>query len=269
MKYVLYGAGNYMRECIDESRINYFDYIVDSDPSKIGTTYLGKEIKSSSELINENKDDLFIVIAAFAYLYLIEFELKRMGFEKGKHFDWVERLPNHYPEKSLWITSKSEKWKNDEQSWMELTKHDFPTERAGHVSKMITWDNVESVLDLGAGTEPIRIFLPENIKYYPVDYKQITGNTMVYDFNKKQFPDITADAVLIIGVLDYVDYGIWLIDKAVNAVNVGGQFIVQLYYHKGDYSVLDFITKYYDMVQCVDYAFRDSRRGIFKFKRIK
>lgn len=269
MKYILYGAGKYMRECIDESKINYFDYIVDADTNKIGTTYLGKEIKSPAELLSEDKDNLFIVITVRnSFLYSIEYDLKQMGFKKGEHFDWIERLPNHYPDHLLWINSKSENWKNDEKKWRYMTPNGVPTERAELVSKIITWDNVKSVLDLGAGSEPIRTFLPPDIQYYPVDYKQITGNTMIYDFNQKQFPDITADVVLLIGVHGYVNYEMWLIDKAVNSVKIGGQFIVSFNYSKGNYTVLDFIVKYHDKIQCIDYAFRDDIYGIFKFRRI-
>lgn len=45
MKYILFGAAQYMRDRIDEEKIRYFDYIVDNSADKIGTTYLGKQIK--------------------------------------------------------------------------------------------------------------------------------------------------------------------------------------------------------------------------------
>lgn len=269
MKYVLFGAAQYMRDHIDEEKIKYFDYIVDHSSDKIGTNYLGKEIKSPAVLLEENKDDLFVVITAFNQLYSIEYDLKQMGFQKGKHFVWLERLYNLYPEHSLWLTPKSKNWRKDEEAWRKMTSNGIPHERAELVAKMIDWSNVESVLDLGAGSEPMRPLLPQDVTYYPVDYRQLTDNTLVFDFNQKQFPDSKADVVLLVGVHGYVDYEVWLIDKAVNAVNSKGQFIVSFNYSTGNYNVLDCITNYHSQMKCVDYAFRDDIYGIFRFEKVK
>lgn len=269
MKYILFGAGPYLREHIDEEKIKYFEYIVDSDEKKIGTTYLGKEIREPRVLLDEDKENIFIVITAFGQMYSIAFDLKAMGFEEGKHFEWLERLYNHYPLHSLWLKRKSENWESDESTWRETYPNGMIHERAQLVAKMISWENVNSVLDLGAGSEPMRGLLPKDITYYPIDYKQLTGKTLVYDFNKKQFPDITADVVIMVGVNGYVDYEAWLIEKAVGAVNSNGQLILSLHYSIGNYNVLDFITKHNDTMVCVDYAFRSATYGIFKFRKVK
>lgn len=269
MKYILFGAGPYLREHIDEEKIKYFDYIVDNAPEKIGTSYLGKEIRSPKVLLTEDKDNIFIVITAFGQLYSIEYDLKKMGFEKEKHFEWLGRMYNLYPQHSLWLSLKSENWKKDEAAWRRNYPNLRPHERAKLVAKMIDWNHVKSVLDLGAGSEPMRPLLPSGeIAYYPVDYKQLTGNTLVYDFNQKQFPNIKADVVILIGVHGYVDHEIWLIDQAVNAVNIGGQLLISLNYSTGNFHAFDFITKYQNKMKCVDYAFRDSIYGIFSFRRI-
>ena len=269
MKYILFGAGNYMYTHIDEEKIQYFDYIVDRSPDKTGTAYLGKEIRSPEVLLEEDKDNIFVVITAFVQLYSIEYDLIQMGFEKYKHFDWIARLRNHYPEHILWREKSSEKWKRDERRWRERHPNNAPPhERAELVAKMIHWDGVGSVLDLGAGSEPMRPFLPDGVKYYPVDYKQLTGNTLVFDFNKKQFPDIKADVVILIGVHGFVDYEVWLIDQAVKAVNPCGQLLISLNYYTENFHTLDFITKYCDIMKCTDYAFRSKVYGIFNFVKI-
>lgn len=267
MKYILYGAAQYMRDRIDDEKIRYFDYIVDKSAEKIGTKYLGKEIKSPDVLLEENIDDIFIVITAFGQLYSIEYDLKKMGFEKGKHFEWFGRLYNLYPEHTLWLHRRSEHWEADEGTWREKFPNGAPHERAELVAKMIDWAGVKSVLDLGAGSEPMRPLLPQGVEYYPVDYKQLTGNTLIFDFNQKQFPKIKADAVALIGVHGYVDSDSWLIDKAVYAVNNGGQLVVSMNYCTGNFNAFDFITKYHNIMKCVDYAFRSDIYGIFRFVR--
>ena len=268
MKYILYGASQYMREHIDEDKIKYFDYIVDRSDKLIGTKYLGKEIKAPDALLKEGRGDIFIVISAFAQLYSIEYDLKAMGFEKGKNFDWLGRLSNYYPKHALWLRPASECWKKDEQAWREAYPNGQVHERAELVSRMIEWTDVKSVLDLGAGSEPMRPLLPKGAVYYPIDYRQLTGNTLVYDFNQKQFPELKADVVILVGVHGYVDHYLWLVDQAVNALNTEGQLIASFNYSAGGFNVLEFIIKYQDVVKCVDFAYRDQKYGIFKFKKL-
>ncbi|MDX1700918.1 MAG: hypothetical protein R3250_09890, partial [Melioribacteraceae bacterium] len=55
--------------------------------------------------------------------------------------------------------------------------------------------DVKSVVDLGAGKEWLREFLPKDVMYYPVDLKKISNQTIECDFNKKQFPDISCDCI--------------------------------------------------------------------------
>ena len=268
MKYILYGASRYMRERIDEEKIKYFDYIVDRSDKLIGTKYLGKEIKAPDTLLREDKGDIFIVITAHFQLYSIEYDLKEMGFERGKNFDWLGRLRNHYPKHALWLRPASESWKKDEQAWREFSPNGTVHERAELVAKMIGWTDVKSVLDLGAGSEPMRPLLPKGVVYYPVDYKRLTGNTLVFDFNQKQFPELKADVVILVGVHGYVDHQLWLIDQAVNALNIGGQLIISFNYSAEGFNVLEFIIKYQDIVKCVDFAYRDRHYGIFRFKKL-
>lgn len=257
-----------MRDHINEEKIQLVDYIVDCSADLIGTVYLGKEIRPPHILLEENKDNIFVVITAFGQLYSIEYDLVQMGFERGKNFEWLGRLSNYYPRHSAWYRQKSQNWKKDEAAWRKNFPNEVPHERAELVTKMIDWTNVGSLLDLGAGSEPMRPLLPEGVEYYPVDYKQLTDHTLIYDFNQKQFPDIKADVVVLIGVHGYVDYEMWLVEQAVHAVKTGGQFVVSLNYCTGNYNAFDFITKYHNEVQCIDYAFRSDIYGIFAFKKV-
>lgn len=269
MRYILYGASKYMRDHVNKKRIQLVEYIVDASEELIGTKYSGKDIKSPDVLLEEDREDIFIIITAFGQLYSIEYDLRQMGFEKGKHFEWIGRLANYYPLHQVWYRQKSENWVKDEEAWRKNFPNEVPHERAALVTKMIDWTNVGSVLDLGAGSEPMRTLISKEIKYYPIDYKQLTGKTLVFDFNQKQFPALKADVVILIGLHGYVDYEMWLIEQAVCAVNLGGQFVVSLNYSTGNYNAFDCITRYYNVMQCVDYAFRTDNYGIFLFRKVK
>lgn len=64
-----------------------------------------------------------------------------------------------------------------------------------------------------------------------------------------------------------MDYEVWLIEQAVHAVKSGGQLVISFNYCTGNYNAFDFITKYHNVMQCVDYAFRSETYGIFLFKK--
>jgi len=72
-------------------------------------------------------------------------------------------------------------------------------------------DNV-SILDLGCGPMWLKEFLKCN-EYYPVDYKIRGNDTIICDFNNKEFPDIQTDYAFVAGCLEYViDYD-WFISQ--------------------------------------------------------
>jgi hypothetical protein len=100
-------------------------------------------------------------------------------------------------------------WKNNEyfdESWKE---------RIYLLSTLIKKSD-KSIVDLGCGKEWLREYLPENIKYIPVDYKKRSEDTMIYDFNKKEFPDIKADVAFISGTFEYVNDFEWFLTEIKN-----------------------------------------------------
>jgi len=70
-----------------------------------------------------------------------------------------------------------------------------------------------SVVDLGAGNMSLARYLPPSTSYYPVDYKRRNEDTVVCDFNKKEFPDIYADVYVLCAMLYYVECPFWLLEK--------------------------------------------------------
>lgn len=101
-------------------------------------------------------------------------------------------------------------WKNCEE------EHNFSWEkwnpRIIQLASMID-KSATSVLDLGAGGMLLKKYLPENVKYYPVDYASRCEQTIVCDFNKHEFPDIYADVVFISGCLEYVKDVEWFLQQ--------------------------------------------------------
>ncbi len=69
------------------------------------------------------------------------------------------------------------------------------------------------VLDLGCGKMWLSEVLPKDCIYVPVDYVKRSDKTLVFDFNKYEFPGIPVDVAFVSGCLEYVeDFG-WFIGE--------------------------------------------------------
>lgn len=65
--------------------------------------------------------------------------------------------------------------------------------------------NAKSVIDFGAGQMHVRKFLPESVKYYPVDYMSRCEETIVCNFNKDEFPSQEAEYAVVCGCLEWCE----------------------------------------------------------------
>ena len=70
-----------------------------------------------------------------------------------------------------------------------------------------------SVLDLGCGQMWTKQYLHQDSAYFPVDYTDRGGNTIVCDFNKKEFPVQHADMAFVSGTLEYIKDARWFVDQ--------------------------------------------------------
>ncbi|HET6246416.1 MAG TPA: hypothetical protein VFE47_01860 [Tepidisphaeraceae bacterium] len=63
-----------------------------------------------------------------------------------------------------------------------------------------------SVLDLGAGAQTLRSYIPQDCRYQPCDIVRTTPDTIVCDFNHSIFPpvDHPFDYIICSGVLEYM-----------------------------------------------------------------
>jgi SAM-dependent methyltransferase len=62
----------------------------------------------------------------------------------------------------------------------------------------------DSVLDLGCGQMWLKEFLLPSNQYTGVDYQQRDSETIVCDFNRCEFPNVSADVFFVSGCLEYI-----------------------------------------------------------------
>jgi len=67
------------------------------------------------------------------------------------------------------------------------------------------------ILDLGCGKMWLRDELPKDKIYIGCDYKKRSEDTIVCDFNKGQFPQLSVDLCFASGVLEYIEDINWFI----------------------------------------------------------
>lgn len=70
----------------------------------------------------------------------------------------------------------------------------------------------ETVVDLGCGQLWLKKYIQDKRNYTPVDYKKRSRDTIVCDFNKKEFPKREFDTAFISGCLEYVNEFDWFIN---------------------------------------------------------
>jgi len=106
---------------------------------------------------------------------------------------------------------------NEEFGWQnfadDVYEFDINIQLIGELSACID-TNDKSVVDLGAGGMHLKKFIPSGSLYYPVDYKQRFDQTIVCDFNKKEFPEVKADVYVLCAMLYYIDDPIWLLEQS-------------------------------------------------------
>lgn len=103
------------------------------------------------------------------------------------------------------LLKRTKEWKDIEYF------HDDWKERVKLMSQFIT--SGSSVMDLGCGKMWLNEYLKQEITYIPVDYCKRSADTIVADFNKKQFPSVYVDNIFISGCLEYLNNPEWFIKK--------------------------------------------------------
>ena len=74
-----------------------------------------------------------------------------------------------------------------------------------------------SVMDFGAGNMQLRKFISSNVTYFPVDYIARCKDTIVCDFNKKEFPKQNFDCAVLSGCFEYIKDTDWFLSELNNS----------------------------------------------------
>lgn len=195
MKHIMFGGFDYaLRYEMDQNAVYQgIDYFVDNDPELIGTTYLGKEIRSPETLLREKKGEYLVLIGSIIYRTEIAFQLMDMGLEKEKDFQWAisfcgdKECPRLY---------RHVEWKDREKNANSLRiveNDEFALSRLKAAVRLVDFEKYDTLIDLGAANERVRPFLPEGITYIPVDYIRYSDETVLCDLNNYQFPESEND----------------------------------------------------------------------------
>lgn len=218
-KHIIFGGFDYaLRWEMDQDAVfKGIDYFVDNDPALIGTTYLGKPVYGPEKLLEEDRDNILILIGSIIYHLEIEFQLKDMGFEEDIHYKWAIGFCGDEGCPRLW---KHVEW-NDQRENADNLKliesGNEALERLRMVSRLIDFEKTDTVVDVCAANERVRAFLPEKVRYLPLDYIQYSGKTIHCDLVKKEFPGLETDprhaCVLLVSSIQCAPDWRWLLRK--------------------------------------------------------
>lgn len=286
MKHIIFGGFDYaVRYEMDQDAIfRGIDYFVDNNPDLVGTTYLGKEIKHPAELLHEDKDDILILIGSIVYRTELSFQLRDMGFEENKHFMWAISFCGDEKCPRLW---KHIEWSDRAANAASLEVTEKSEEKLLALqlaARMIDFSKIDTLIDLGAANERVKVFLPENIRYIPVDYIRYSDQTILCDLNKYEFPptegyDPNTTCIFSMSNIPYCRDWRWyleMISKSCKFLIFGKQDFARMtreyrkthwtYYHAAfnhEY-ILHMLKLGFDLTDAIDFRLRQE---IYKFEK--
>ena len=193
-KYYLWGFGKEAQKCNKEF-LEKIDGIIDQNSELYGKIFYNKVIERPEQVLGR-KDVFFIVVIKYGYD-----EVKRIlidnGYSEGDDFIWG---PYWYGNKKIPETYCVNEWKSydgrlnfNEDKWIKRAR----------IAVNMT-PKYKSVADMGAGAMSIKKLLQRGTKYYPIDYTKRFDETIVCDFNKGEYPDLSVDVTYALGVLEYI-----------------------------------------------------------------
>jgi len=218
-KHVIFGGFDYaVRWEMDQDAVyRGIDYFVDTDPDLIGTTYLGKPIYGPQKLLEENKDDILILIGSIIYHTEIEFQLKKMGFQEDIHYQWAIGFFGDEGCPRLWRHIEWNDTKMNKDSLDSAENSEYVLSKLKLISDLIDFSKISTVVDICAANGRIKEFLPERVRYIPVDYIAYSEETILCDLTKKEFPNICVPpentCILLSSALPYAPDWRWLLQK--------------------------------------------------------
>jgi hypothetical protein len=209
-KIIIYGVGEEISK-INTELLEKTEYLVDIDINKHNTMYNKKKIYEPNKLLEEDLKQIMVLVSSVKFYSEIAMLLTEMGFTENQNF------------------MLAAKWSGNELSPPAYVKSDWgDLEKTYKMDEMTGWQiriklmyrlfscSSQSVMDLGAGAMTLKRYLPDDIRYIPVDYIKRYDETVVCDFNKQEFPNYSVDTIFVSGCLEYVENVEWFIEKIQN-----------------------------------------------------
>jgi hypothetical protein len=234
-KHIVFGGFDFpvQHEMDADAILRGVDYFVDNDPQLIGTTYLGKPIKSPSALLGEDRDGIIILVGSIVYRTEISLQLADMGFEEDRHFVWGISFCGDASCPRLWPHIEWSDHDRNRDSIASVEQGEFALARLKLCARLVDFNSYDTVIDLGAANERIRPFLPSSVRYIPVDYVKYSDDTVLCDMTKKEFPQAGAmrysperTAIISSGHIQCATDWRWYLDKC--AENCGQLILAKL-----------------------------------------
>lgn len=98
-------------------------------------------------------------------------------------------------------------WKKDFQYSKAMA------DRVGRLLSLVPLKNFQSLMDLGCGVQNAKKYIPQTMRYIPVDLHAHCPDTIICDFNQGQFPPHEVEIILCSGVIEYIHDLNWFIHK--------------------------------------------------------
>jgi hypothetical protein len=110
------------------------------------------------------------------------------------------------------ISTRLKSFLKKDINWQDIEYfHENWKNRIEYMSEFI--GSGTSVMDLGCGKMWLKDYLPDRVKYIPVDYCKRSDETLMADFNKYQFPQVACDIMFISGCLEYINDPEWFLKQ--------------------------------------------------------
>lgn len=181
--YGMGGAGLRIAQWCDENQVGYVFSDRDAEAKRESTS----KTVISPQCLKEEYSNANVVVSSIIYYEEIAQTLLELGIEKERIISYKAFMPQNI----LWSDLDG----NIDWDLMHFRVEMF--------SAWITED-IQSVVDYGAGKMYLREYLAPDVQYFPVDYIRRNEQTILCDLNQGVFPDIQSDAAICSGVLEFI-----------------------------------------------------------------
>ena len=187
---ILYGMGSTGKRMADWCEKHGIEYLFsdkridEMDKDSNIQTVLPKEIVLKYPEAN-------IVISSLVYAKEITNDLLQLGVKKEQMIQPFRFMPD----KVVWKDIENDGYSD----WEHMRRRFQIIVHGGWIP-----DKLKSVADYGAGYKFMKELIPIETAYYPIDFIDRGENTIICDFNKREFPEVYSELSVCAGVLMYI-----------------------------------------------------------------